>query len=109
MIREGAAIKGIVTESKSGRQFIPARCFVDATGDGDLAARAGVPFDVGVTAKDLCAAHAGIGTMQPAGVMFKVGSCDLGKTLRWLTENPGRFQEHPVFRSIPFPAFPSKP
>ena len=98
VIREGAAIKGIVTESKSGRQFIPARCFVDATGDGDLAARAGVPFDVGVTAKDLCAAHAGIGKMQPAGVMFKVGSCDLGKTLRWLTENPGRFQEHPFSR-----------
>ena len=98
VIREGNTIKGVVIESKSGRQFIPAKCFVDATGDGDLAARAGVPFAVGVTAEDFCAAHAGVGKMQPAGVMFKVGNCDLAKTMRWLTENPHRFQEHPFSR-----------
>ena len=98
VIRENNVIKGVVVESKSGRQFIPARQFIDATGDGDLAARAGVPFTVGVTADDICASHAGIGEMQPVGVMFKVGNCDLGKTLDWLTENPQRFQEHPFAR-----------
>jgi hypothetical protein len=36
-----------LTESKSGRQAWTARCFVDATGDGDLAALAGCGFDVG--------------------------------------------------------------
>lgn len=36
-----------LTESKSGRQAWRAKVFVDATGDGDLAARAGCGFDVG--------------------------------------------------------------
>lgn len=36
-----------ITESKSGRQAWGAKVFVDATGDGDLAARAGCGFDVG--------------------------------------------------------------
>jgi hypothetical protein len=36
-----------VTESKSGRQAWSADVFVDATGDGDLAARAGCGFDYG--------------------------------------------------------------
>lgn len=34
-----------LTESKSGRQAWAAKVFVDATGDGDLAARAGCGFD----------------------------------------------------------------
>jgi hypothetical protein len=36
-----------ITESKSGRQAWAADVFVDATGDGDLAAQAGCGFDVG--------------------------------------------------------------
>jgi len=36
-----------VTESKSGREGFAGRVFVDATGDGDLAARAGCRFDYG--------------------------------------------------------------
>jgi hypothetical protein len=34
-----------VTESKSGREGWAAKCFVDASGDGDLAARAGCGYD----------------------------------------------------------------
>ena len=37
----------IITESKSGRQAWRARAFVDATGDGDLAAQAGCGWDCG--------------------------------------------------------------
>jgi hypothetical protein len=36
-----------VTESKSGRQAWAGKAFIDATGDGDLAARAGCTFDIG--------------------------------------------------------------
>ena len=46
-ILEGNTIKGIFTESKSGRQAILARMVIDCTGDGDIAARAGVPYDKG--------------------------------------------------------------
>jgi len=37
----------VVTESKSGREAWGAKAFVDATGDGDLAAQAGCRFDFG--------------------------------------------------------------
>ena len=36
-----------LTESKSGRQAWQGKVFIDATGDGDLAARAGCDFDLG--------------------------------------------------------------
>lgn len=37
----------VVTESKSGRQAWRGKVFIDATGDGDVAARAGCGFDLG--------------------------------------------------------------
>jgi hypothetical protein len=40
---ENGRLAGVVVESKSGRGVLRARAFVDATGDGDLCARLGVP------------------------------------------------------------------
>ena len=42
-IMEDNIIKGIITESKSGRQAILAKRVIDATGDADIAYLAGVP------------------------------------------------------------------
>jgi ribulose 1,5-bisphosphate synthetase/thiazole synthase len=42
-VMERETIKGIITESKSGRQAIAALRVIDATGDADLAFRAGAP------------------------------------------------------------------
>jgi hypothetical protein len=44
VIMEGSSIKGVITESKSGRQAILAKRVIDATGDADLAFRAGAPY-----------------------------------------------------------------
>jgi hypothetical protein len=44
---ESNRLRLALTESKSGRQAWSADVFVDATGDGDLAAQAGCGFDVG--------------------------------------------------------------
>lgn len=45
---EGAArIAALVVETKSGRQAIRAGTFIDCSGDADVAAFAGVPFEVG--------------------------------------------------------------
>ena len=61
VIQNENEIQGIVVESKSGRQIIMAKQFIDASGDGDVAVHAGVPYTVGVTEKDICAKQATIG------------------------------------------------
>jgi ribulose 1,5-bisphosphate synthetase/thiazole synthase len=43
-IVDGGAVRGIVIENKSGRQALLAKVVVDATGDADVAARAGAKF-----------------------------------------------------------------
>jgi hypothetical protein len=43
-IVEGGTLRGIIVENKSGRQALMARVVVDASGDADVAARAGAPF-----------------------------------------------------------------
>jgi hypothetical protein len=42
-IVESGAIRGVITESKAGREAILAERVIDATGDADVAARAGAP------------------------------------------------------------------
>lgn len=44
-VMDGAAVRGAVFESKSGRQAILAKTVVDATGDGDVFAAAGAPYE----------------------------------------------------------------
>ena len=40
---EDGAVRGVITESKSGREAVLAKRVVDATGDADIAARTGAP------------------------------------------------------------------
>jgi len=44
-IMEGNTAKGVIFESKSGRQAILAKVVIDSTGDGDMFVRAGAEFD----------------------------------------------------------------
>lgn len=64
--REGR-IDAVIVENKSGRQAVRARVFVDATGDGDVAARAGVPFTLGD----------GNGRFDPVTMMYMVAGVDI--------------------------------
>ncbi len=44
-IVENGAVTGVITESKAGREAILAKRIIDATGDADVAARAGAPYN----------------------------------------------------------------
>jgi len=52
IVQEGR-MSGAIVESKSGRGAILADIVIDATGDADLAAQAGVPFEQGSPGQDL--------------------------------------------------------
>lgn len=45
VLMDGSTIRGVVVQSKSGRQVVLAKTFVDCTADGDIAAGAGAPFE----------------------------------------------------------------
>ena len=46
-IVEAGKLRGVLVDAKQGRRAILARIVIDATGDGDVAAKAGCPFDIG--------------------------------------------------------------
>ena len=66
VLMEGARIHALVVETKSGRQAIRANAFIDCSGDADVAAFAGVPFEVGD----------GAGSGLFPTTMFRVGQVD---------------------------------
>ncbi|HEX2951786.1 MAG TPA: FAD-dependent oxidoreductase, partial [Armatimonadota bacterium] len=65
---DGNQVMGIVTHSKSGREDLTAQVVIDATGDGDVAARAGAPFAIG-RQQD--------GLMQPMSLHFRLANVDM--------------------------------
>lgn len=63
-IMDGDAIKGVMVVNKSGTQAILAKIVIDCSGDGDIAARAGAPYEIG---------RPNDGVFQPMTMMFKIG------------------------------------
>jgi hypothetical protein len=59
-------IRALIVETKSGRAAVTARVFIDCSGDGDLAAWAGAPFERGD----------GRGSMLYPTLMFRVNGVD---------------------------------
>jgi hypothetical protein len=47
VLTSGNEIEGVVITNKTGRSVIKAKTYIDTTGDADLAALSGVPFQVG--------------------------------------------------------------
>ncbi len=45
VLKTGNVVKGVVVENTEGRQAILGKVVIDATGEGDIASRAGAPFE----------------------------------------------------------------
>ncbi len=71
-ICDGDKLLGATVINKSGKTDIYAKITIDATGDGDIAARAGAEFVLG---------RGNDNKMQPATLMFKVGGVDYDRAV----------------------------
>ena len=92
VIKVDETVSGIVVENKSGREALLGRILIDATGDGDLAAKSGVPFVTGVGPDDLTAKEGTpLETMQSMGVMFRMAGVDMARCFDYLKEHPEHF------------------
>lgn len=64
---EDGTLTGIIVQNKSGRQLIRAKQFIDCSGDGDVAFKAGCRFAMGDEETGHC---------QPMTMMFTIGGVD---------------------------------
>ncbi len=74
VIMEGNKIAAVIIQTKQGPLAVKADVVIDATGDGDVAYGAGVPFELGRERDGLC---------QPGTVSVRLAGADVDK----LTEN----------------------
>lgn len=70
-MKDGSHIDALIVETRSGRRALRAREFIDASGDGDLATFAGVPFDWGD----------GHGNALYPSTMFRLSNVDAERAL----------------------------
>lgn len=78
-IMEGNILKGIVTESKSGRQAIMAKRIIDATGDADIVRLVGAPY-----------LKAPREELLGVTVTFGCSGVDVARFLEYVKQNPSR-------------------
>ncbi len=89
------AVRGVIIESKAGREAILAQVVVDCTGDGDVAARAGVPYELGRMSD---------GLMQPMTLMFEiegVGDTEQGRSEETYDQLAQAIAEHNLGFELP--------
>ena len=80
VVKEGDVIKGVIIESKSGRQAVLAKVLVDTTGDADLAGYAKAPC------RD---------TPPDSGsLLFQMRNVNLDETVAYFEEHPEEWQQY---------------
>lgn len=79
---EENVIKGVYVSSKSGIQLINAKVVIDCTGDGDVATRSGVPFEMG---------NEELGLIQPATMFYHISNVDADKVEEDIQANIDHF------------------
>jgi ribulose 1,5-bisphosphate synthetase/thiazole synthase len=105
-------VRSVVCYSKAGRSEIKARFFVDATGDADIAAAAGVPYEVGT------AEYMGLNLAHTQGLRFSGVNMAAFRAanLKWVEDNKG-YPENMCYAGecmdkavaagdLPYPVFP---
>jgi hypothetical protein len=77
-IMESGTVKGVNIVNKGGRQSLYSNIVIDATGDADLAANAGVPFEKGRTED---------GLMQAVTLRSRIGGVKILPDIDWPSIN----------------------
>ena len=80
-IVENGKVKGVIIESKAGREVILAKTVIDCTGDGDVAFRAGVECNKGDEN----------GGMQPPTLMFLMRGVEVQKLRDAICNEPEKY------------------
>jgi len=78
VIKQGAAVKGVIVENTSGRMAVMGKVIIDCTGEGDIASRAGVPYEK--IAKDEI-------EIEPPSISFTMDGVNWDKLIKYINEH----------------------
>jgi len=81
VIKEGKAVRGVIVENVSGKQAIFGKVLIDCTGEGEIAARAGAPYEI--LPKE---------QMEPHSLAFTADGVDWEKVLDYIKNHPEEFE-----------------
>ncbi len=81
-ILDGTAVVGVITESKAGREALLARITIDASGDADVAHRAGAPTH-----------RTPPETAMAASVLFHLAGVDVGRFMAGVRADPQTYAD----------------
>ena len=78
-VKEGDTVKGVIVENTSGRMAIMGKVIIECTGEGDIAARAGVPFTK-INREDR--------EIDPPSITFHMDGVDWDKVTAYMRTSP---------------------
>jgi hypothetical protein len=79
VVKDGDTVKGVIVENTSGRQIVLGKVVVECSGEGDIAARAGAPYEQ--VSKDEY-------EIEPPSIAFTMDGVDWEKVLKAAQKNP---------------------
>lgn len=86
VIMEGDRVCGLVVENKGGRSAVLGKVLIDASGDADIAARAGAPVTKGRESD--C-------KMRPMTLLFRLGGISVEAMIKYVRAHPEEFSRDP--------------
>jgi hypothetical protein len=82
VLKEGDKVQGVVVENTSGRMAVMGKVIIEATGEGDIAVRAGVPYSKVDRTKE---------EIDPPSITFHMDGVDWDKVTAYMKANPDQF------------------
>ena len=81
VLMAGPQLDGLIVHNKAGLQVVTCAACVDASGDADVAAAAGAPFEI-----------LGREQLQPVTLMFRIGGVDMERWTSFIRGQPKAFE-----------------
>ena len=79
VLKEGDSVKGIVVENTNGRMAVMGKVIIEASGEGDIAVRAGIPYSkIDRTEEEI----------DPPSITFHMDGVDWDKVTAYFKANP---------------------
>lgn len=82
VVVEDGEVKGMIVLNKNRRTLLTAKVFIDCSGDADIAAAAGAPWEIG---------DAAAGDLQPVTMVYRMQGVDAPRLLDFVRDHPEHF------------------